>query len=100
MRAASHAQTWYGGPMGKSRPKKSGTPKKREVRHRAAADVSTPERASAPIEGVSGVMSGMVGGFKRAIGAERPAEKTWIDGALLWVVFALVLGIVAWRYWG
>ena len=77
--------------MGKSRPKKSGTAKKREVRHRAAADITAPERASAPIEGVDGVMSGMVGGFRRAIGAERPAEKTWIDGALLWVVFALVL---------
>lgn len=86
--------------MGKSRPKKSGTPKKREVRHRAAADVNAPERHTAPIEGVDGVMSGMVGGFKRAIGAERPAEKTWIDGALLWLVFALVLGIVAWRYLG
>ncbi len=86
--------------MGKSRPSKSGTPKKREVRHRAAAPVAAPERQSAPIEGVDGVMSGMVGGFKRAIGAERPAQKTWIDGALLWVLFALVLGIVAWRYLG
>lgn len=86
--------------MGKSRPKKSGTPKKREARHHAAAPVSAPERVDAPIEGVNGMMSGMVGGFKRAIGAERPAQKTWIDGALLWVLFALVLGVVAWRYWG
>ena len=46
------------------------------------------------------MMSGMVGGFKRAVGAERPAEKSWIDGALLWVLFAVVAGIVAWRFWG
>lgn len=86
--------------MGKSRPKKSGTPKKREAKHHRAASVTPGGPADAPIDGAEGMLSGMVGGFRRAVGAERPAQKTWIDGALLWVLFALVAGIVAWRYWG
>jgi hypothetical protein len=88
--------------MGKSRPKKSGTPKKKRVdkHHHRAVTPGGPADAPIDVEAVDGMMSGMVGGFKRAVGAKRPAEKTWIDGALLWLVFAIVLAVVAWRFWG
>lgn len=86
--------------MGKSRPKKSGTPKKKRADKHHHRPVTPGGPADAPIENVDGVMSGMVGGFKRAVGAQRPAQKTWVDGALLWLVFAIVLAAVAWRFWG
>ena len=89
--------------MGKSRPKKSGTSKKRDASkraHRHGPNVAPPPGSEEPITNADGMLSGMVGGFRRAVGAERPEQKSSLDGALLWVLFALVAGAVAWRYLG
>ena len=90
--------------MGKGRQNKSGTKKKRASAYKARKsedaipEVAPHERQFDPIEGADGMMSGMVGGFRRAVGAERPENKSSVDGLLLWVLFGVALAFVAWRF--
>ena len=96
--------------MGKSRNRKSGTKKKRSAKfkprkHQDAvpeAEMIAAPSNDEPITGSKGMMTGMVGGFRRAVGAEQPEpeSRSWIDGFLLWAFLAVVLGVVAWRVWG
>lgn len=69
---------------------KSGTKKKRKKKYGGPG--STKGEAE-PVAG--GVMQGMVGGFRRAVGAEKPKKKS---SGRLWTVL-LLLALAAVVYW-
>ena len=74
--------------MGKRYQKKSATVKKRAKKRRSPG-------AQDPAQ-VDGVMSGMIGGFRRAIGVEKSSgSSSW---NLLWtaILVAVGLGVAAW----
>ena len=81
--------------MGKrSRQKKSGTKKRRERRYRGPGTTrSETDEASG-----GGVMQGMVGGFRRAVGVEK-SKKAGLGSHLWTILLLLALGaILYWRF--
>ncbi len=81
--------------MGKKRQKKSGTSKKRQRRYHgpgsAEAESEPPESSAG-----GGVMQGMVGGFRRAVGVEKPKKRGLGDH--LWTIL-LVVALAAVLFW-
>jgi len=79
--------------MAKNR-SKSGTKKKRKKKYRGPGTT----KSESDGEPAGGVMQGMVGGFRRAVGVEKPkkpgaSSKLWT--ALLILALA---GVVYWRF--
>lgn len=77
--------------MGKKRQKKSGAGKKRSKKYTQDKGMTDDDYEA------SGAMASMVGGFRRAVGVEKPKKKNWKD--YLWTILLLlaVLGIIGWQ---
>ena len=71
---------------------KSGSKKKRQKKY---GGPGTTKSESEPVAG--GVMQGMVGGFRRAVGVEKPKKS---GGGKIWtfLLLAALAAIVYWRF--
>jgi len=69
---------------------KSGSKKKRQKKY---GGPGTTKSESEPVAG--GVMQGMVGGFRRAVGVEKPKKKS---SGKIWT-FLLIAALAAVVYW-
>ena len=77
--------------MAKNR-SKSGSKKKRKKKYRGPGSTKS-ESDAEPV--VGGVMQGMVGGFRRAVGVEKPKKGA---GGKIWTAL-LILALAAVVYW-
>lgn len=77
--------------MGKKRQSKSGAGKKRAKKYSQNKSETDDDYEA------SGAMASMVGGFRRAVGVEKPKKKDWKDYLWTIVLVLAVLGIVGWQ---
>ncbi len=77
--------------MAKNR-SKSGSKKKRKKKYRGPGTT----KAESDAEPAGGVMQGMVGGFRRAVGVEKPKKPG--AGSKLWTAL-LIIALAAVVYW-
>ncbi|MCA9529681.1 MAG: hypothetical protein KC543_06075 [Myxococcales bacterium] len=72
---------------------KSGTKRKRRKQSHGPGQGSGQDAIHA-----HGAMSGMVSGFKRAVGAPHPTKKrNWVDAVWILVLLGFVVALIVWR---
>ena len=72
---------------------KSGSKKKRQRKY---GGPGTTKSESEPVAG--GVMQGMVGGFRRAVGVEKPKKKGSSGKIWTFLLIAALAAVVYWRF--
>ena len=80
--------------MGKQRQKKSGTSKRRARSYGGPA--STSSETETEVSG--GVMQNMVGGFRRAVGVEKPKKRGLRDHVWTLLLLLVLAAILFWRF--